>query len=135
MDGPVKVTATKAGDVVVQSKKNSVFGYIRVVQTRTITNEDDLTYEKTLSTLIRGTKSRLKRLNWHHDQELPGKIQIIEQMTPFSSKYPDRSLKTSTITGMVYSVNNKPIYRDCFYVKDPNTPDVFIKHDNEEQVK
>ena len=133
MNSDVLVTANADGHVIVQSKKNSIFGYIRLEQVRTVFKDDWCT-EKKLSALVRGTMIRLKRLEWVDGQVLPGKITILEQMKPFNKKSPERDLKVAGRTGIVCIKDYEPIYRNCFWTEDPNALDILIRHDNGEAI-
>ena len=133
MNSDVVVTANAEGHVIVQSKKNSIFGFIRLEQVRLYVKDDWCT-EKKLSALVRGTMIRLKKLGWVEGQVLPGKITIIEQMIPFNKKSPERDFKVAGKTGIVCIKDYNPIYRNCFWSEDPNALDVLIRHDNGEAI-
>lgn len=135
MKKPVIVLANEAGQVINLSKNNPEFGYIRVSQTRIVT-ENGWAEVKKLSALISGKVETLKAFEYKAGQELPGQIRIVEQMVPFDKKNPDKDIKmTDTETGIICSVNGEPIYRKHFYEESTSKEDVLIQHDNGEEIK
>jgi hypothetical protein len=135
MNSKVKVTADAAGNVIVTSKNNPEFGYIRVEQDRMVIDERGFARRKTVSALIPGTVSDLKSFGWTKGAEVSGKIVIKEQTTPFNSKDPERDYKIAGKTGIVCCLYGEPIYRKLFYSLDANASDVVIAHDNGEAIK
>ena len=130
----VKVTADAAGNVIVQSKNNPEYGYIRVLLIRAVV-ENGFTRRKPVSALVQGTIEDLKAWGWKKDQELEGTIIFKEQLTPFNKKDPDNDLKIAGETKIRCVVNGDPIYRKSFYVQDNTAKDVLIAHTNGEEIK
>lgn len=131
---PVRVTANEAGQVVHVSKNNPDYGYIRVEQTRPVF-ENGWTKKKTLSALISGTVDDLKSLNFKQGEELPGRIQIVEQLTEFNSVDPEKDYKMAGETGIVCCLDGEPIYRRTFYTEDASAQDITIAHNNDADIK
>ena len=131
----VKVTASKAGQVVNVSKKNPIYGYIRVKQSRMVINEEGWVERKTLSALINGKVENLRAFNWLKDQELSGKIRILERMQPFNIKDPSKDVKSAGDSGIICSVKGSPIYRNAFYSENEEMLDILIQHDNTEEIQ
>ena len=46
---------------------------------------------------------------------LPGKIVVVESLTPFNPENPDRDLKIAGGTGVICRIDDQPIYRQTFY--------------------
>ena len=135
-DSKVKVTANKEGHVVVISTKNDKYGHIRVQQVRMVV--DDTTgfaKRKPISALIPGTVEDLKGFGFEDNQEIEGKIRIVEQHHPFNKKDPDRDLKVAGESGIVCTKDGKPIYRKHFWTPKASLEDKEIKHDNEAEIK
>jgi hypothetical protein len=134
MNKSVKVTADKAGIVVNISKNNADYGYVRVSQVRAVF-EGGWTRKKTLSALISGTVEDLKDLGFKAGMELPGKIQIVEQLDAFNTDNPEKDYKIAGDTGVVCCVDGQPIFRKTFYSDDEQSQDTMLKHNNTEDIK
>lgn len=135
MTSTVKVTANESGQVVVPSENNPTFGYVRVEQERAVTDENGWIRVKTLTALVPGTVSDLKKLGWVNGQSVPGTIVVREQLMPFNKRNPERDLKVAGDTGIVCKVGDQPIYRNTFYSTNPNAQDTLIAHTNVEEIK
>ena len=135
-DSKVKVTANKDGHVIVVSGNNPDYGHIRVEQIRMVV--DDTTgfaKLKPISALIPGLVKDLKGFGFSDQQEIDGKIRIVEKTIPFNKKDPDRDLKVAGKSGIVCSVGDKPIYRKHFYTPNTSLEDATLAHDNQEEIK
>lgn len=126
MNSKVKVTADAAGNVVVPSKNNSIWGHIRVVQDRVVIDDRGFARLRSVSALIPGLIKDLKAFNWKADQELKGTIIIKEQLEPFNPKEPERDYKIAGRTGIPCCIDGQPIYRKAFYSTNAEASDVFI---------
>ena len=136
MNSKVTVVAdatTKA--VIVQSENNPEYGYVRLEQPRTIIDDNGFLRSKKISTLVHGTVAELQAAGFYDGQELPGKIIIVESMTPFNKKDPSRDLKVAGGTGIVCTIEGAPIYRKTIYSIASNSEDTLIKHDNVDQLR
>jgi hypothetical protein len=89
----------------------------------------------TVSALIHGTVADLEDSGYYADQELPGKIVIIESLDVFNSKNPSKGIKEAGKTGIVCTYGGMPIYRKSIYTENAATQDTYIKHDNVEEIK
>ena len=128
MASPVTVTANDQGQVVVPSS-NPEFGYVRVEQTATSFSGGWLRKEKR-SALIRGKVEDLQSLNFKAVQTLPGKIQVIESLTPTNPNNVNQDMKVNPDNQEPLVVDGQPIYRTASYVQDVNAADVLIQHTN-----
>lgn len=131
----VKVTANKEGHVIVKSGTNAIYGHIRVEQVRMVI--DDVTgfaKRKKISALIPGIIDDLKGFGWSDNQEIEGKIRIVEQLYPFNKKDPDRDLKIAGESGIVCCKDGTPIYRKHFYTQNISLNDINELHNNEDEI-
>ena len=135
MNAKVKVVADATGNVLVQSQNNPEYGYVRLEQAKTMVDDNGFLRRKTTSTLLHGSIQELKDSNFYGGQELSGNIVIIESLEPFNKKNPERDIKQAGNTGIVCTLGGEPIYRKTLYTLSSNTEDVFIKHDNVEQIR
>ena len=72
----------------------------------------------------------------HKDFEFVGiDILIKESLIPFNAKNPERDLKIAGDTGIVCRLEGLPIYRKTYYSTKANVDDIFVQHDNKEEIK
>ncbi len=135
MESRVKVTASEKGLVVIVSENNPDFGYVRVIQTRMVIDEEGFLKKTVLSALIPGKVEDLRGMGWKDGQELRGKIAITEKLTPFNKKDPSRDIKVAGKSEVQCTKEGQPIYRNTCYRTDENHQDVFLQHDNKEEIK
>lgn len=135
MDSKVKVTADKAGNVIVKSQNNPEYGHIRVEQTRMVVEENGFARRKMISALIPGRVADLKGFGWEAGQEVPGKVIVKEDTKPFNKKDPERDFKVAGKSGVVCTIEDQPIYRKHFYTLDESAVDQLVEHDNDEEIK
>ena len=135
MQNQVNIIADDMGNVIRQSNTNSEFGYVRLQQSRATFGSNNFLNKKNLSTLIHGKLEDLQSMGWKADQVLPGKIQVREQLEPFSSNDPDRDLKMAGDTEIVCCVDGQPIYRKTFFMPDVNAQDVLLAHTNGDAIR
>ena len=83
MKKSVIVTADAAGNVIVPSKTNPDYGFIRVSQDRIIIDESGFARRKVISALIPGLVKDLAGFDWKANQEVDGKIIFKEQCVTF----------------------------------------------------
>jgi hypothetical protein len=131
----VRVIGDETGNVINQSATNPDYGYVRLEQVKTTIDDNGFLRRRSISTLVQGLVSDLKAESYFSGQELSGKIVVLEALTPFNKKNPERDIKQAGDTGIVCSVEGLPIYRKTLYSLSSNTEDVFIKHDNVEQIR
>jgi hypothetical protein len=131
----VRVTADAAGRVVVPSKNNPEWGYIRVEQDRVVVDENGFARAKEMSALIMGKIEDLKKFGYQAGQEIDGRVIFKEKLTPFNKENPDKDLKIAGETGIICSVNGESIYRKNFYNQDSDAQDVCVEHTNGEEIK
>jgi len=134
MNKSVKVTANEAGQVVSISKNNPEYGYIRVAQTRAVF-ENGWARKRTLSALVSGTTKDLQDLGFTPGMNLPGKIQVVEQLEAFNPDSPEKDYKVAGETGIICCVDGQPIYRKTFFVEDESVQDTLISHNNTDDIK
>lgn len=132
MTNPVYVSADENGSVINVSKNNSDFGWITLRQDKlVITN--GWAQNKSLSTIILGKVEHLEAFNFVEGQVLDGKIVVREQTTPFVDE--TRDVKVAGSTGVVCKVNGQPIYRKTFYTSNMDEQDIFVQHDNVDEIR
>lgn len=131
----VRVIGDETGNVINQSATNPDYGYVRVESVKTTIDDNGFLRKRSISTLIQGHLTDLKSEGYFSGQELNGKIVVLESLTPFNKKNPERDIKQAGNTGIVCTLGGEPIYRKTLYTLSSNTEDVFIKHDNVEQIR
>ena len=127
MNKSVRVTGQN-GQVVNISPNNPKYGYIRVEQT-VMSMDNGWMRKKTVSALVPGEVADLKGLALSHGDELPGRIQVKEQLEAFNPENPEKDLKIAGDTGITCTIAGEPIYRKTFYSEDGEA-DVKLAHDN-----
>lgn len=131
----VKVAADKNGNVIGISENNPEYGYIRVEQVATQISNDGWLRNVRRSSLIKGKVSDLTETGYREGTELPGKIVVVESLTPFNPNNPDRDLKVAGETGVICRIDDQPIYRQTFYTTNENAFDEMITHDNTDEIR
>jgi hypothetical protein len=135
MDSKVKVLKNEDGSVLTVSEKNPEYAWVRVQQIRTVVDDNGFLRRKPVSAIIPGHVDDMKAMNFFADQELLGKILIKEALIPFNAKDPQRDLKVAGDTGIVCTLEGLPIYRKTYYSTKNNVEDIFVQHDNKDQIK
>jgi hypothetical protein len=135
MSSKVKVTADQNGNVVGVSTNNPEYGYIRVEQQAVQINEQGWLRNVKRSALIKGKVTDLLETGYKEGTELPGKIVVIESLTPFNTENPDRDLKIAGLSGVICRIDDQPIYRQSFYTSNPNAYDQLLSHNNSTEIK
>lgn len=130
----VVVTATPEGQIVTPSSNNPEYGYIRVEHTRAVF-EGGWARKKTISALIPGKTAELKDLGFTAGMELPGRVQVKEQLEPFNADNPDSDAKIAGETGIPCCLDGEQIYRKTFYTESEADVDVLIQHNNNDAIK
>ncbi len=121
--------------VVVQSKNNPAYGYVRVVQSRSLVGADGFFRKVEVPALIHGFVDDLQAQNYYMGQELPGRVVIRESLTPFNPESAQRDLKVAGDTGVVCKVNGQPIYRKTIYTDIVSVEEIQIAHDNIDEIR
>jgi hypothetical protein len=134
MGTKVTVIGNEQGAVINQSS-NPEYGYVRVVQTRTMFDENGFLRARKVYALIPGRIEELEMAGFRAGQELPGQVIVKESLTPFNENDPERDLKLAGDTGIVCSVEGQPIYRKTQYSASSNAEDTLIQHDNVEELR
>ena len=124
---------TKA--VIVQSKTNPDYGYVKVVQTKQLVDVNGFLRRIQVPALIHGYIGELKLGGYYANQELNGRVVIRESLTPFNTKNPEGDLKIAGSTGVVCKINNQPIYRKTVYTDMSTLQEELIQHDNVEEIR
>jgi hypothetical protein len=135
MGTKVTVIGNEQGQVINVSANNPEYGYIRVVQTRTMFDESGFLRARKVYALIPGRVEELEMAGFRANQELNGQIIVKESLTPFNETDPERDLKMAGDTGIVCSVEGQPIYRRTQYTASSNAEDTLIQHDNVEELR
>jgi len=131
----VKVTADQNGNVVGVSQNNPEYGYIRVEQQAIQINEQGWLKNVKRSALLKGKVIDLLETGYKAETELPGKIVVVESLTPFNTENPDRDLKVAGLSGVICRIDDEPIYRQSFYSSNPNAFDQLLSHNNNTEIK
>ena len=132
---PVKVTSDENGNVIGVFRNNPEYGYSRVEQTAPVISDKGWLRVSSRSSFIKGKVSDLQACNYRKDQELPGKIVVIESLIPFNMENPDRDLKIAGDSGVICRVDDQPIYRQAFYTTNGNAQDELLFHTNTDEIK
>ena len=145
MQGNVKVCADDMGNVIVQSKNNPEYGYIRLSQERVTFSQSGFVNKKSFSALLNGKIEDLQSLDFKKDDTIAGRIVVKESLQPFNNSMPDRDLKYAGTTGIVCTaevvdpetgeLQELPIYRKDYYTQNAAEQDVFIAHTNGQQIR
>ena len=130
-----QVTPDAQGNAIRVSKNNSEYGYVRVIQNKTMFNANGWVAKKQLSTLVKGKVEDLEDLGFTSDTELQGNIVVMESFEPFSEKFADNDLKKAGDTGIVCCKDGQPIYRTTMYDQTGELLDTLIPHDNGDAIR
>lgn len=135
MDSKVKVLQNDDGSILTVSEKNPEYAWVRVQQIRTVVDDTGFLRRKPVNAILTGHINDMKTMNFYAGQELPGKILVKEALLPFNAKDPERDLKKAGDTGIVCTLEGYPIYRKTYYTTKTNADDIFVQHDNKEEIK
>jgi len=135
MQSKVNVCADDMGNVIIQSKNNSEYGYVRLQQDRVTFGNNGWVKKSNVSTLLLGKLEDLQSLNFKAGDVIAGKIVIKEQLEPFNSNDPDRDYKYAGDTGIICCVDGQPIYRKAMFTADVTAQDVLLAHTNGQDIK
>jgi len=135
MQSKVNVCADDMGNVIIQSKNNSEYGYVRLQQDRVTFGNNGWVKKSNVSTLLLGKVEDLQSLNFKSGDVIAGKIVIKEQLEPFNSNDPDRDYKYAGDTGIICCVDGQPIYRKAMFTADITAQDVLLAHTNGQDIK
>lgn len=133
MENKVRVVADELGNPIVQTS-NPEIGYVKLEQ-NVKTFENGWLRNQKRTALIFGKIEDLKSFNFKQNQELDGKIVINESFTPFNASNAERELKIAGKTGIHCHVDGQPIYRISRYTTNLEEQDVFIQHNNTEEIR
>ena len=130
----VKITADKNGNIVTISENNPEYGWIFVEQ---IASQFENGWMKNVvrKARINGKTNELVEAKFTTGQELPGRIVVLESLSPFDTENPDRDLKVAGKTGVICRYDDQPIYRQSVYTSNLNAFDELITHTNGEEIK
>jgi hypothetical protein len=135
MQSKVNVCADDMGNVIIQSKNNPDYGYVRLQQDRVTFGNNGWVKKSNVSTLLHGKVDDLQSLNFKAGDDIAGKIVIKEQLDPFNNNDPERDYKYAGDTGIVCCVDGQPIYRKAFFTADVTAQDVLLAHTNGQDIK
>lgn len=133
--GKVVVSADKNGNIIGVSENNPDYGYVRVEQHGSFINDQGWLRVSRRSALIKGLVKDLSEAGFSEGQELPGKIVVIESLTPFNMDNPERDLKIAGETGVVCRYDDQPIYRQSFYTMNDASQDQLVMHTNKQEIR
>ena len=137
MQNQVEILVDDMNNVVCLSKNNPEYGYIKLEYKNVSIDKNNWLKPITITTLIMGKTKNLtvfvKSLNGN--MKLPGKIIIIESLTPFDKQYPDKNLKYAGDTGIICCLDGEPIYRKTEYTNNINATNTLIDHNNNDVIR
>jgi hypothetical protein len=131
----VTVTADQNGNIIGISQNNPEYGYLRIEQNVTQIDQKGWLKNVKRSTLIKGKVADLSASGLKAGSQLPGKIVVIESLTPFNQENPERDLKIAGDSGIICRIDDQPIYRQTFYTPDVNAVDELIMHNNTDEIR
>lgn len=134
MNKKVKVAVNEDGLVVVPSKNNPEFGYVRLTQDVSKIVGGFLR-RKELSTLVSGTIEDLTDQGYTAGMELDGKIFAVESLEPTNPDNVQQDIKMAGDSGIKCTLGGQPIYRKTYFTEDITVADTLLAHDNGEQIK
>lgn len=134
MNSKVAITADKNGNVISVSDNNPEYGWVFVKQ-EVSQFENGWLKRTSRSARINGKVDELLQLGFKDGTELPGKIVVIESLTPFNQEEPDRDLKVAGESGVICRVDDQPIYRRSVYTSNVNAFDELISHNNADEIR
>jgi len=134
----VKITtkSKESTEILGISTNNPDYGYIRVEENgATSFGTGGWLNTNSKTALIKGKTSDLKTFitknNVKLGYELPGKIVIVEQTTPFyEGQQPKINPSTSEVLYVTVNGVQKPIYRQTEFTQDTTREDNMIQHEN-----
>lgn len=136
MDSKVYVVGDPTTNAVIeQSKNNPDYGYVKVIQSRSMVGADGFYRKTEVPALIHGFTSDLLHEGYYPGQELPGRVVIKESLTPFNKVEPNRDLKIAGTTGVVCTIKGQPIYRKTIYTEVASVEETLIAHDNIDEIR
>ena len=135
MKNKVTVKGDKNKNVITVSEKNPEFGWLTVEQDVFQISDRGWLKSTTRTALIHGRVEDLKEAGYTAGTELPGKIVVIESLTPFNMENPDRDLKIAGDSGVICRVDDQPIYRQAFYTTNINAQDELLFHTNTDEIR
>jgi hypothetical protein len=130
----VRITADKDKNVITVSPNNPDYGWFFVEQT-VAQLENGWFKNVTRKARITGKLSDLTESKFEVGQEFPGKIVVLESLTPFNTENPDSDLKIAGKSGVVCRYFDQPIYRQSYFTSNLNSPDELINHTNSDEIK
>ena len=138
MKNSVKITTknNQSQEILGVSNNNPDYGYIRVESTGEVTfGTGGWLNSATRTALIKGKTSDLKTFiqknNVTLGYEMPGKIVIMEQTTPFyEGQQPKINPSTSEVLYVTVNGVKSPIYRQTEFTQDMSREDVMLQHEN-----
>jgi len=134
MQNKVQIIADELGNVIRVSQNNSEYGFVRLAQNSFQVNNGFM-QRKEVTTLLHGKVEDLTEMGIQNMKELPGKIVVKEQLTPFDENNPDRDLKIAGSTGIICAVDGEPIYRKTMFTSDATATDVLLDHTNGDAIR
>jgi hypothetical protein len=129
------VSDPTTGAVINQSPNNPEWGYIKVEQTTNVYDDNGFLNRKKVSAIISAPIVILQEAGYFAGQMLDGRIVVQESITPWNEKNPERDLKVAGATGIICRIEDQPIYRKTFYTEKENAKDIFLAHDNVDELK
>jgi len=131
----VTVVADKNGNLISVSPNNPEYGWFFVEQELFQFSTTGWLKKVKRKARIMGKTEDLLSTGYREGTSLPGKIVVVESLTPFNAENPDRDLKVAGETGVICRIDDQPIYRQSFYTTNVNASDELITHDNSDEIR
>jgi len=131
----VKIKADKNKNVISVSENNPEYGRVAVEQEVYQINDRGWLKGTMRIAFINGKVADLEKVGYREGMEIPGRIVIVESLTPFNPENPDLNLKIAGKTGVVCRYEDQPIYRQTFFTTNQNAFDEFIPHTNKDEIR
>jgi hypothetical protein len=131
----VKIKADKNKNIISVSENNPEYGRVAVEQEVYQISDRGWLKSSMRTAFINGKMNDLQKVGYREGMELPGKIVIVESLTPFNTENPDANLKIAGKTGVICRYEDQPIYRQTFFTTNQNAFDEFVPHTNKEEIR
>lgn len=129
----VTVTADQANLVINQSS-NPEFGWFRVESIQPVFTGKFVRMQKR-SAIVAGKIEDLQSMNLVKGQQLPGKIVVVESLTPTNPNDLNQDIKLAGKGGLPCLQDGQPIYRTQEYTQDLTREDHLEPHTNADELQ
>lgn len=131
----VTVTANPEGVVVIPSKNNPDFAYIRVESVGKSIDDNGFVRTDYRSAFIKGSPEDLAGLGYNAGEVLEGQIVVKESTDAPNPKNLAQDVKMSGENGIPCTIGGQKIYRTTQYTANMELVDTKVAHDNGDAIK